>query len=152
MTLIQNKIMRLQNAGGISIIYAFTAVFRIIRDLRCQERLWILCFSAFFAFSPLNFNEPPKKWKPVVCDLWLVDFDPFVCFCVSRFVALFLKSTVSFTLILSFFYFFILKRGKFNLDFKGEIVPIELPNSEETQIRKGENKLVCSWQTHWMLR
>ena len=31
-----------------------------------------------------------------------------------------------------------------NLDFKGEIVPIELPNPEETQIRKGENKLVRS--------
>ena len=25
------------------------------------------------------------------------------------------------------------------LDFKGEIVPIELPNPEETQIPKGEN-------------
>ena len=31
-----------------------------------------------------------------------------------------------------------------SLDFKGEIVPIELPNPEETQIRKGENKLVRS--------
>ena len=36
-----------------------------------------------------------------------------MCFCVSRFVALFLKSTLSFTLVLSFFNFFILKRGKF---------------------------------------
>ena len=36
-----------------------------------------------------------------------------MCFCVSRFVALFLKSTVSFTLVLSLFNFFILKRGKF---------------------------------------
>ena len=29
-------------------------------------------------------------------------------------------------------------------DSKGEIVPIELPNPEETQIRKGENELVRS--------
>ena len=65
-----------------------------------------------------------------------------MCFCVSRFVALFLKGTVSFTLVLSFSNFFILKRGKFR--FQGEIVPIELPNPEETQIRKGENKLVRS--------
>ena len=29
-----------------------------------------------------------------------------------------------------------------SLGFKGEIVPIELPNPEETQIRKGKNELV----------
>ena len=31
-----------------------------------------------------------------------------------------------------------------SLDFKGEIVPKELSNPEETQIRKGENELVSS--------
>ena len=41
MTLIQNKIMRLQNPCGISII---DAVYWIIPDLRCQKRLWILFF------------------------------------------------------------------------------------------------------------
>ena len=30
------------------------------------------------------------------------------------------------------------------LDSKGEIVPIELPNPEETQLRKGENEPVRS--------
>ena len=47
----------------------------------------------------------------MICDWWISI--PFVCFCVSRFIALFLKSTVSFTLVLSFFNFFILKCGKF---------------------------------------
>ena len=31
-----------------------------------------------------------------------------------------------------------------SLDSKGEIVPIELPNPEETQLRKGENEPVHS--------
>ena len=31
-----------------------------------------------------------------------------------------------------------------SLDPKGEIVPIELPNPEETQLRKGENEPVRS--------
>ena len=31
-----------------------------------------------------------------------------------------------------------------SLDSKGEIVPIELPNPEETQLRKGENEPVRS--------
>ena len=31
-----------------------------------------------------------------------------------------------------------------SIDSKGEIVPIELPNPEETKIRKGENELVRS--------
>ena len=30
-----------------------------------------------------------------------------------------------------------------SLDSKGEIAPVELPNPEETQLRKGENELVC---------
>ena len=33
-----------------------------------------------------------------------------------------------------------------SLDFKGEVVPIELPNPEETQIREGENEPVRSRQ------
>ena len=49
------------------------------------------------------------KWKAVVCD-WRIS-TCFVCF--SVFVALFLKSTISFTLVLSFFNFFLLKHGKF---------------------------------------
>ena len=32
-----------------------------------------------------------------------------------------------------------------SLDSKGEIVPKELPNPEETQLRKGENEPVGSW-------
>ena len=69
-----------------------------------------------------------------------------MCFCVSRFVALFFKSTVSFTLVPSFFLILILKRGKFRFQklSKGEMVPIEFPNPEGTQIRKGENELVRS--------
>ena len=68
-------------------------------------------------------------------------FRSVLCCCVSRFVALFLKSSVSFNLVLIFFNFFILKAS---LDSKGEIAAIELPNPEETQIRKGENELVRS--------
>ena len=67
----------------------------------------------FLHFPPLHFREPLRKRKAMICDLWLVDFDPFCVFLCSRFVALFLKSTLSFTLVLSFFNFFILKRGKF---------------------------------------
>ena len=93
----------------------------IIPDLRCQKRLLILCFSAtslkiwrsgsFCTLSPLYFSEPFRKRKAVVCDWWIAI--RVVCFCVSRFVALFLKSTVSLILVLSFVNFFILKRGKF---------------------------------------
>ena len=55
--------------------------------------------------SPLHLSEPLRKQKIVVCDLWLVDFDPFclfLCFKLSCF-ALLLKSTGSFTLALRFF-------------------------------------------------
>ena len=95
-TLIQNKIMRLQNPCGISIIDAFTALYWIIPDLPCQKRLWVLFF------CDVNHNlkkrrEPPGKRKPVVCDWWISI--RFVYLCVSRLVALFLKSTVSFTLV-----------------------------------------------------
>ena len=118
--------MRLQNPCCIEIIDAFTDGFWIIPDLRCQKRLLILCFSAtsitiwrsdpFFTFSPLYFREPLRKRKAVVCDLWLVDIDPFCVFLCFKVIldALFLKSTVSFTLALRiFFIFFTLKHGKF---------------------------------------
>ena len=64
-------------------------------------------------FSPLHFSEPwETKGRGLPCDWWISI--RFVCFCVSWFVALILKSIVSFTLALSFFFnFFILKRGKF---------------------------------------
>ena len=77
----------------------------------------------------------------MICYWWISI--PFVCFYVSRFVACFLKSTVSFTLVLSFF-LTSLHRNVASLDSKDEIVPIELPYPEETQIRKGENELVRS--------
>ena len=77
----------------------FYSCLWITPDLRCQKRLWILCFSTtsikiwrsgtFFAFSPLHLSEPLRKQKVVVCDLWLVDFDPFcvfLCFKVRCFV------------------------------------------------------------------
>ena len=77
----------------------FYSCLRITPDLRCQKRLGILCFSTtsikiwrsgtFFAFSPLHLSEPLRKQKVVVCDLWLVDFDPFcmfLCFKVRCFV------------------------------------------------------------------
>ena len=57
--------------------------FWITPDLRCQKRLWILCFS--------------KSEQAALSSLsWSV-------FCVSGFVTLFLKSTASFTLALSLF-------------------------------------------------
>ena len=101
-------------------IDAFTAVFWIKSDLRYQERLWILCFSAtpttiwrsgaFFDFSPLHFSEPLRKRKAVVSDWWIL-----IRLCVSVFQGLLLcfEKHRKFTLVLSFFNFFILKRGKF---------------------------------------
>ena len=72
-----------------------------------QSQAAFYCFRCFILANLLG-NERP--WF-VICDWWISI--RFVCFCVSRFVALFLKSTVSFTLVLSFFNLFILKRGKF---------------------------------------
>ena len=92
----------------------FYSRFRITPDLQFQKHLWILYFSksekavAFFAFSPSHRKKPLRKQKVTVCDWWIS-----IHFCVSGFVALFLKSTVSFTLALSFFVFFILKHAKF---------------------------------------
>ena len=135
----------------------FYSCLWITPDLRCQKRLWILCFSttsikiwrsgAFFAFSHfLHLSEPLWKQKVVVRDLWLVDFDPFCLFCVSRLDALFLKSTVSFTSALTFFYLLYTETWQVYLDSKGEIVPLQLPNPEKTRLRKGENEQVRSRQ------
>ena len=127
----------------------FYSCLWITPDLRCQKRLWILCFSstsikiwrscAFFAFSPLHLSEPLRKQKVVVCDLWLVDFDPFcvsLCFKVSCFVfekrrKFYLSSKIFLTS---------LHWNMASLDSKGEIVPRELPNPEEKQLRMVENE------------
>ena len=102
----------------------FYSCLWITPDLRCQKRLWILCFStksikiwrsgAFFAFSPLHLSEPLRKQKVVVRDLWLVDFDPFcvfLCFKVRCFV--FEKHRKFYLSSKIFFIFFTLKHGKF---------------------------------------
>ena len=77
-----------------------------VDNTRPAMGLWILCISttsikiwrsgAYFTSLPLHLSEPLRKHKVVVYFLWLVDFR-FVCFCVSRLIALFLKSTASFT-------------------------------------------------------
>ena len=74
-----------------------------------------------------------------------MDFDPFcvfLCFkvrmlCFEKHRKFYLSSKI-------FFIFFTLIRNMASLDSKGEIVPIELPNPEETQLRKGENELLRS--------
>ena len=104
-----------------------------------SEEVTLSSLSRLYILANLLGNESP--WS-VISDWWISI--RFVCFCVSGLIALFLKSTVSFTLVLIFFNFFILKLNVASLNFKGEIVPIELPNPEETQIRKGENELVRS--------
>ena len=132
----------------------------ITPDSRCQKRLWILCFfttsikiwkgGAFFAFSPfIHLGEPLTKQKVIIRDLWLVDFDPFcvfLCFKVRCFVfenhrKFYLNSNI---------FLSSLHWNMASLDSKGEIVPIlELPNPEETQLRKGENEPVrCRWHLH----
>ena len=73
-----------------------------------SEEAVLSSFSRLYILANLLGNERP--WF-VICDWWISI--RFVCFCVSRLVALFLKSIVSFTLVLSFFNLFILKRGKF---------------------------------------
>ena len=64
-----------------------------------------------------------------------------MCFCVSRFVA--------FAYIFSRFNTQVFSPSYRNIassDSHGEIVPLELPNPEETQIWKGENESVHSHQ------
>ena len=121
----------------------FYSCLWITPDLRCQTRLWILCFSttsikiwrsgAFFAFSPLHLSEPLTKQKVLVCDLWLVDFDTFcvfLCFKVSCFVfERHRKFYLSSKLFLTSLHW-----NMASLDSKGEIVSITLSNPEETQL------------------
>ena len=73
-----------------------------------------------------------------------MDFDPFCVFLCFRAHCFVFERHRKFYISSNFFNFFILKLNVASLDFKGEIVPIELPNPEETQIRKGENELVRS--------
>ena len=90
-------------------------------------------------FHPFrHLSGPIRKQEVIVCDLQMVDFNPFCvflcfkvcCFWTSGLSRMFLKSTVIITLALSFIVFFILKHGKFRLP-------------EETQsIRAG------SWPKH----
>ena len=86
----------------------------MLPDLRCQKRdvPWITTW--IFAFSPLHFIEPLRKQKAVVCDLLLVDFDPFCVFLCFKVRCLFFEKHRKFYLSSKFFFnFFTLKRGKF---------------------------------------
>ena len=112
--------------------------------MRCQKRLWILCFSKSEEAGLSSLSRPyflanllgNKKLWFFVCNWWILI--RFVCLCVSRFFALFLKSTVSFLSSLDW--------NMASLDSQGEIVPIELPNP---QLRKGENEPLRSrWHLH----
>ena len=78
-----------------------------LRQSRSKEAA-LSSFSRLYILANLLGNERP--WF-VICDWWILI--RFACFCVLRLVALFLKSTVSLTSVLSFFNFFILKRGEF---------------------------------------
>ena len=68
----------------------------------------------FFAFSPLYLSEPLRKQKFVVCDLWLVDFDPFCVFLFFKVLCfVFQKHRKFYRSSKFFFVFFGLKHGKF---------------------------------------
>ena len=80
-----------------------------------SEEATLYSLSSLYILANLLGNESP--WF-VICDWWMSI--RIVCFCVSRLVALCLKSTVSFTSVHRKFYlsskcfnFFVLKRGKF---------------------------------------
>ena len=85
--------------------YDFVFFCDVIHNLK--KRLF-LHFVNFYILANLLGNERPLF---VTCDWWIAI--RFVCFCVSRVVALFLKSTVGLILVLSFVNFFTLKRDKF---------------------------------------
>ena len=101
----------------------FYSCLWITPDLRCKnvfgfcvclrrqsksEEAALSSLSRLYILANLLGN---KRSSFVICDWWISI--RFVCFCVSRLDALFLKSTVSFTLALRFFIFFTLKHGKF---------------------------------------
>ena len=124
----------------------FYSCLWITPDLRCQKRLWILCFpttsikiwrsGAFSPFSPLHLGEPLRKQKVVVCDLWLVDFDPscvFLCFKVRCFVfENHRKFYLSSNIFLSSLHWNVA-----SLDSKGEIVPNRASKSRENTAMEG---------------
>ena len=78
--------------------------------------------------------------------LWLADFHPSVCFCVSRLVVLNFRVRVFPLFYLAHKFFLLAYWNTAILDFQGEIAPIDLPNPEDTQIWVGENKLLHSRQ------
>ena len=135
----------------------FYSCLWITPDLRCQKNVFGFCVflrrqskseeAALSSLSCLSYILANllgnKRSSFVICDWWISI--RFVCFCVSRLDALFLKS---FTLALRFF-LSSLHWNMASLDSKSEIVPIELPNPEETEPRKGENEPVRS---PWHLR
>ena len=107
-----------------------------------------------FAFSPLYLSEPLRKQKVVVCDSWLVHFDPFcvfLCFKVLYFV--FEKHRKFYLSSKFFFVFFGLKHGKFrfprwNCSYRAS----KSRGNTHTHIRKGENELVRSRQHLHLLK
>ena len=70
-----------------------------------MKKLWLSSLSRPYTLANLLGNK--RSWFVIG------GFQFVLCFCASGFVALFLKSTVSFTLALSFFVLFILNHGKF---------------------------------------
>ena len=78
----------------------------------------------------------------MICYWWISI--RFVCFCVSRFVAFELKSSC--VSRFSSQVFSLSYRNMANLDSKGEIVSLKLPNPQETQIWEGEDESVRSRQ------
>ena len=105
-----------------------------VRKFQPGKRAHLFRFSTFLGI--FQWNEPTKRVpftaEPEIPEILTKRKAP----CVSRLDALFLKSTVSFTLALRFF-LSSLHWNMASLDFKGEIVPVELPNPGETQLRKG---------------
>ena len=103
-----------------------------------RPAIWILCFSKSEKVALSSLSRPY-----ILADLlgnkgsWFVIGGFGFVLCVSVFLGsllCFWKRIVS------------LHWNMESLDFQGEIVPIEPPNLEETQIRKGENEPVRSRQ------
>ena len=81
----------------------------------------------------------------MVCDLLLVDFDPFCVFMCFK-VRCFWTSEFACFQVLALKFFLPSYQNMASLDSQGEIVPIELPNPQETQILEGEDESVRSRQ------
>ena len=104
-----------------------------------EQKNFQACLRFLYILANLLGN---KRSSFVICDRWISI--RFVCFCVSRLDALFLKKHRKFYLSSKIFFLYSLHGNMASLDSKGEIVPIELPNLDETQLRKGENEPVRS--------